>query len=401
MIKNTANTFRCERGLTLIDLSIALLVLGLLMAPLAQIAKNRAATIRDGNTRSNSAAVQKALEEYFYNNNSYPCPADPALSAGNADFGKALYDAALLPSPPCQGSVVDAGGDVMIGAVPFQDLKLPPEMALDGWKNKLTYVVSGEMTRTDKDLDPDDAILIVRGFDTNTVTHPDGEEYLVCSPNIIDFASDAQGGEAHYILFSSGARGIGAYTANGILTQACPSGAAETRESENCDADVTFFAEYCANGQTDGPNFYDDILVYENSIPTKNWANSASDNTQIFSDIQLIGINNDQPQTQMHVNGNVLLSAADPPDPDVAGFTHTEEICDITGNNCFEPELIGGDDPRMRCNNTSESTVMSGIGGRSALCNVDIGANFINGSCPAGQYMNGFDEDGDPICITP
>lgn len=406
----------CSKGMTLIDLAIALVVLGLLIVPFAQIAKNRDFTVRDGNTRANMGSIQAALDQYYFVNNSYPCPADPTLNAqslpADGEYGLALIDpAAPAGVSPCTGTAVDMGGDLMVGAIPFKDLKLPIDAGLDGWKNKLTYAVSGQLTRTDQPFNPSAGILNVVGFQQNSFSYDndgDGvtdEVALTCTDVDLPLANNA-----HWVVTSSGRAGIGAYNANGTLNQACPDGGDATRESENCDyttGDTTFRAETCAASLNNDVTYFDDLLRFKNVVPTRIWAPSSADNTQIFSDIDLIGIHNDNPQVELDVTGTVLISSpntdADPTndDPDKDGTAQADQICDTAGNNCFDPELIGGDDEDMRCASSDTSSVMSGVGNSSALCDVELGLDLITGSCPGG-YMIGIDgTDGSPICATP
>lgn len=411
MIKTSRifKVIQCSKGLTLIDLSIALVVLGLIMVPLAQVAKNRDATVRYGNTNKNISDIQAALDKYYFEYDRFPCPADLTIAQGNANYGKAVDTNPGAPSP-CQGTAVAMpGNQIMVGGVPFQDLKLPAGVALDGWQNKLTYAVSRELTRTDQEFNrTTGGVITVMDLDQVDLDPLDGVSNFSCTntPTLVT-------NRAHWVVISHGPEGIGAYTTGGILNQVCPDAANNTMEAENCNyasGDRVFQDDNCTYSRVADISYYDDVLNYKDEVPAKIWSNSAEDGRNMFSDIDFIGINTEDPTAQLDVTGNVLVSThpnnidLDPTNDvaDKTGLAITQTLCDENGENCFEPELIAGDNPVMRCDGTSNSTVMSGIGNSSALCDVEFGINFVTGSCPDGDYMSGIDStDGSPICVTP
>ena len=386
------NFMHKSQGFTLIDLAIAMVVLGLLLVPMAKIMDRQIMEERHANTISNSSAIQIALDQYYFENDSYPCPAILTLNAANNTYG----DPSELPIPvppappiagsPCAGAVIMPNG-IMVGGVPFKALKLPRDMTLDGWGNKLTYAVTAELTRTDVAFDQNGGVMTLRQNPQSP-----GAECLETPANPpVDIQT-----AAHWVLISHGNEGIGAYNADGILVQACPAGAAATLESENCDyaTDTIFFSEICARSDKSDPTYFDDLLIAKDQVPTRIWSADPNNEDDLISKIDSIGINNENPQMPIDVSGNILAES-DPTDPDREGLVKTEELCDTNDGDCFDPELIGGDVPAMKCT-SADITAMSGISDSRAECGVTF--DIITGSCPNGSFMSGIQADGSPLC---
>ncbi len=93
----------------------------------------------------------------------------------------------------------------------------------------------------------------------------------------------------------------------------------------------------------------------DNSLPSRIWVYSTAvpaDPTDIVSTIPQIGINNPDAFSGttdfgVDVSGNVLAGDGTPA---TTGAIISDEMCDVNGNNCFSPSLIGGPaTPRNDC----------------------------------------------------
>ena len=152
--KNHIKTLKNECGFTLIDLAIATLVIGLLVAPLVTQYKNHLADKEFETVDTFFTDSKSAIDQYYFTNEKYPCPADPALGPNDANYG-----VADCTNPPLAGSgiqaIVDAGVDndgaggddiILKGAIPFKDLLMKVEDTLDPYGNKFNYAVSYNLT---------------------------------------------------------------------------------------------------------------------------------------------------------------------------------------------------------------------------------------------------------------
>ncbi len=338
-----------NRGFTLIDLSVALIVIGLIMVPalrLHQIKQARADFLTTGDRLFD---IREATSNFYYANNRYPCPANITKTAADDDYG--AEDCTIVPN---------ADG-ITRGGVPFIDLQIPPSATLDRWSRKITYVVTNDLTVAP--LNPVGGRILVTGLDG-------------------DGLAKTYAAGAHLMLVSHGENGLGAFTANGKLFAACLTGADATRESPNCDGGRTYFNSLFARSlsNTDS-NYYDDITVYQDGLPNRIWVYSRDDDTDILSNVPKVGIGTNSPDFALDVNGNIKTEN---------GNANTLEICAQDGSNCFSAQVIGG--TGIDCNDPN--TAMTGIENSDTLCEVTRTATGISGGCPSTQFMVGINNAG-------
>lgn len=372
-----------QSGMTLIDVALALLVVSLLLTPAITSYHNWKIMKDRGATQKSQRAITKAIEDYYFTHDyTYPCPANPALAPNNANYGKGakvitptVVGGVTVNITSCATVLRTADGLAYIGSLPFSDLLLPTNASFDAYSNKFTYAVS--------------AALVEKTTFNNPATLTVSERDCMTMAPKTDLAP------AHYIVVSHGENGIGARTAHGVSRQVCPAPGSNA-EAENCDGDSEFVSELCMVSDRQGTaDFYDDITSYiARTPPTRIWAESPADYRDIMTNVAKVGINNLNPQFNLDVVGNIKTTK-----------TLANEICD-PGNpanpaadaNCFNPSLIGGDEPDMDCaNNTEGATIMTGIGSAKAKCNISHTLPATN--CAAnGRYIVGIAADGEIIC---
>jgi hypothetical protein len=345
--------------MTLIDVAVIMVVLGLLLVPMIT-QYNRWKIDKDrGLTSQHYAAINKAIADFYFEQGHYPCPALPTLGPGNPAFG----------NEDCAGTV--AAGGVLVGTVPFATLKIPTKANLDGWSNKITYAVT--TAQATGGTWTNNGVIRIRGR-----IAPDVDQ---CDSAFITLEN-----QVHYLLVSHGPSGLGAFTANGIPRQACP-GAGTAADAGNCINDNEFIGEVCMASDTADANFYDDMVEYKKDIPSRIWEESLTTSENVISNAENVGINNLNPEASLHVNGNIR-----------ATHTDSNRICAEDGSNCFAAAIIGGTDPLMKCNSNpgSTSSAMSGIGEARAKCQSGYTAAIIQ--CDNGQFIKGIDSNGGLIC---
>lgn len=383
-----------QRGFTLVDVAIALLVIGLLVAPLAQTYNNWEKETRRSNTSGNFRSASEAIDNFYFEFERYPCPADPTLGPNDANFGE--EDCTGTNPNIAVAPVIDIDGDlaidnVMIGALPFKELKLTPQDALDGWNSKITYAVTDLLTDQTTYNPGYGLITINRAV---TLTRPAPGADLTCTGPADTTTS------VHFAILSHGESGNGAFTHEGTPVQACPAAGATTDE-ENCNNDAVFTFPTCLENRNAGANFYDDMFLSDNLqetiAPTKIW-DTGTNPQDIGSVVGYIGIGNDNPQFPVDVVGNIRATT-DPSDPiNKSGVTHATDYCDSAGSNCFRAESIAGNDPNMRCYGIRG---MSGIGSNAAKCLNVVLPSASATSCPAGQYIVSITSAGVITCAAP
>ena len=395
-----------QRGFTLMDVAIMMLIAGLLLVPFMQKVHIDGIKRDRGITQENRSAIERALADYYFERGYYPCPADLRRNATNADYGQEVRDGAGACVPAGLGVVEVNGRDVdgvapvetlMIGGVPFATLKLPPPAALDGWSAKFTYAVSRPLTRPG--FNNNYGVIAVTGFFENPTN------LGIIPPDIIEGQVTDR---AHYAVISHGENGVGAYSEAGVLIQACPAaGPLAPKERENCNNDFRFYDNSEMSLARD-QNYNDDSVSYISSAPTRIWITSTN-RSDIVSGVQNIGIGTNtpvqDPDVKLNVVGNIRVNQA-----------QIEDICDVSdpASNCYSPQAIGG--RGIGCWNDDPALPGTIAGGMTGVANVDrslnmqnyypgarcrqtYGAGVINVfTCPAGQAVSGVSAAGDVTC---
>lgn len=370
-----------ERGFTLVEMAIAMMIVALLLAPALGL-YFRYTSFQDREQTFNAMTqARNAIGGFRSIYGRYPCPADPTLPPDDLDYG---YE-----EPTCSGGGVDtatsvrsdivlANPTILIGAVPFRQMNMMEDDALDGYGNRLTYAVMESMTDPTT-FDPGlGGISVVDHNNQSVIDPPDS---------------------AHIVLLSHNKNSAGAYTRDGGISEgACPGG---TLETENCDGDEVFRV---ASAQSD----YDDLTVFATHISISEWQYSTADVQDIHlrtADKMVMGIANDTAVLTGTQNAEVLypgsgLEAVARAD---TGVVKSELICTDDGANCFDPDTLAGFD------SSEANSEMAGVGTGGTYCPAGEYAVAVeNGgvscvpelwfSCPDGTFFAGLDGDGDLQC---
>ncbi len=411
-----------EQGMTLIDIAIALTVIGLLAAgALSAYNTYRAATLNaDANVKSE--IVQNALKLYYFANGFYPCPADPSLPITDLQYGVA-QTAADNPATVirCLGAIASAttatmqtsendgaGGTIetnyvdqpqsYAGMVPFKTLNLEEDAVYDIYNKKLTYVVSAsKVFQSTYDLR---GSIIVRGYEqiTDATTNE-----LVCTDNVIPYAPlDPAPNDkpAHFLIVAHGENGVGAYNRSGVINQACGNNINDGSENINCNhnADNIYWNDVCSASRSVNGIQYDDKILYMASTPSQMWTDplsTAGPDGFAYSETSFIGIKTENPDQAVHVIGDITAQN---------GEARANVLCDITGEKCASLETILGE--TTLCTEDDLSSVMSGFGSadfktgddNAAICDLRIEVDDSVCNEALKEAVIGFDFSGNPIC---
>jgi type II secretory pathway pseudopilin PulG len=409
--RNTYTQHGREAGFTLLDLAIIMLIIGFISAPLINEYHNWSKRANSRSTTDKIFDLENALEQYYFTNQHYPCPAVPTtgpntvIVAGQPGFGQENRAAPILPATVGDCIEVGAPQPVLYGAIPFRALNLPEEAALDAWRRKLTYAVTTTKTHPATYSAAPGVITITKPLTEQS--NPGGD--FTCQPNI----SDPNVSNIDLVLLSHGATGAGAYNNDGALTSICPVTAdidldgVNDGDGENCNNDPTFRFTECTADTANGVTFYDDIMYGQygggnlnaagkwNSTPKRRWEEGNSP-TDSGSDAGYIGIGHRDPQHAVDVMGNIkatnLDSSTDATD-EKKGNALARQYCDSDGNDCFNPNSIAGDDADMQCRGTN--TGVTGIGSNKAKCTT---LPFSERSCPPNEFITGITSSGALKC---
>lgn len=371
-----------QGGYTLLQVSAALLVLGLLAAPMGGLYYLYQ---KDRKLDLNFRAVEQAvsiLQNFRSNEGYYPCPApldaartDPAH--GHPSNCRSGAIAAAVPGTCVDGICVEesirtdiANRRVVVGAVPFRLLQLPEARTIDAYGSRLLYVVTESMTDTSSINDASGGVA-VRDESNTPLTTPDGS--------------------AAFLILSHGPNRIGGYSADGALIRPC---AGAGLDRENC-AQGTPESIYIAALQSDavGPAAFDDVISYYSQISPPVWKRTAA-NPEHIEDLsnRFVGVGAPLPATELDIaaTGDALgaygTSGTD-------GIVMTDLVCDAAGGNCFDPTIIGGEIASGGGMDCPPGQHMTGIEGGAPKC------EFLAVLCPPSTpILVGRNADGTPRC---
>ena len=339
------SSFRMQKGFTLIELSIVILIIGILIIPILQIYDSYLLRKEIIVTREN---VEKAVDGLSVVLNRIPCPADRSIPLGAANYGIEQCDLAAIPLCTVAGlqgicratSAFDRDGngtndEVIIGGVPIDyyqvySAAMLPNIAsisrvsfmdgssiLDGWGNKLSYAVVANITRPNRT-----ASVIQRDFKAGVISARD--ENNNPTAGIVD--------NALFVVFSHGKDGRGAFNTAGLSIDNC----LVTARGENCDEDTTFMQGLALS---EGADPFDDISKFFIYPEGELWRPSGT----------LDAFGRPQPHIRNMNNNNVGVNIVGVPTVKLevggtirADSVRTNNICDESGLNCFSSDALFG-----------------------------------------------------------
>lgn len=385
-----------NKGFSLIEACIALVIIGLLMAPVIVEYNNHIYMWRKNITAANSFAVQSAIEAYYNQYDRFPCPASLTRKIGDADYGReAVPDTAESCIPPglspgkCEDGVcLSPTGQVLHGAVPFVEIKLNEDKILDAWDNKFSYVMGVDIGRR-----PSTAPAPTSGSVPVMTTSGGGASVI---PRGIRFA----------LIISHGPNGRGAFNRDGINAEAFPNAGIGAMQAP-CEPDIDLDSMNCSNsgtylatgerGSLEGnQQYYDDRVVEIVRLPSDAW-NPIEDNPKSVTTNMAVGIGTREVGVKLRPNGQVLIEPGaswptqhteriglDVADSIRADRLKMEEVCDVVGENCFSSRVLAGSG-YIDCR--TDQAAMTGISQSKANCSQNIKINGTPKNCPSKRVI--------------
>lgn len=343
-----------ESGFSLVEISILLLILGILTVPLVMAYNIYWQQQKGIVTALRLKEFQTAVNFFTQKNGRYPLPASLTATEGDANYG---MEGPVNPLPctsaawqAASGTCDTPGGNVLVGAIPFAALGMAAEDGLDFWNDKIIYAVTKSQANAATFVRTGNGAIIVKAL-AQADTTPGGVISDVPEPPLPAVPYDM-------LAFSTGELGIGGFTKDGTALDACGSGTIPQFEDENCDFDDTFLLDDYPRNDRINPapdgyyqgsrtstfaagRYYDDYTIGMAAPRYGNWYITPDDTTSqlAWNGTTMLGIGTDTPSERVEVEGDVRADAG----------LDVDAMCNEDGSICFNPNLIGGNEDAMDC----------------------------------------------------
>lgn len=249
-----------KHGFSLIEVSIVLVIIGIISAFSIQMFGSRLDSANYTNTKERMETIIDALGRYYAANGKLPCPARADRTLGDPEYGVAIFSDGTPPDTGCDESnpvnqtailnfphgndplgtvslkvTIAAPGEwLRQGAVPTRTLGISDEMMFDSFNRKFTYVMTEKFNTG-----PIDGMIVINdGFSGTPVTTA-----------------------AAFALISHGKDGKGAYTRGNSI--GIPCFAQPGLDNQNCDPDQVFTQTQFNDLNRGAANWFDDLIMWQ------------------------------------------------------------------------------------------------------------------------------------------
>lgn len=256
---------------TLLELSLVLLVLGMVAGAFFTYSANTTTAANNAALTATLNTIETAMQNYRNLYLRIPCPAGITLAENNASFG---VEVGTAGDGNCTGySYINSGTDpdnsdplydataaskVVAGGVPTKTLRIDDKYAYDPWGRKILFVVDKRLTATN-------------AF-TSYAMSSSSAGAIVIKKTSADSLANAVTYKGIYALVSFGPNGHGGYVRNPKNTSSIFSaGSTNTDEQKNCHCDSSavatafdrIFVQKPRTETTTLTNVFDDVVRFK------------------------------------------------------------------------------------------------------------------------------------------
>lgn len=377
-----------ERGFSLVEMALVMIISGFMFAVVAAAYNAQLKNNEQELVFENARELEGALFEFVSNARRYPCPADPTLGPGDANYGREncgpAFGSVQRITVPWDSNNDLVNDTILIGSFPFETVMpmlfgsdMSATNTIDPWGSKYTYAVTEVLTS---------ALTYNDFWGTINIIDEFGNDILDV-PNTV-----------HAVLVSHGKNRRSGYALNGTQIDPFPilppgppppPGMVAVSEVENANNDGIFYAGLIR--ETDDVSTHnDDFVLYVMNRSLDLWpiiGSNGMENPTFFvtnSNPGSVGIGIQNPVERLEVAGDIM-----------AGGIRANQICDTTGNNCMPVSRLAGEDAEMQC---PPGQVVTAFANNQRVCETVFSSQPTNISCPPGQYLNGFSNLGNVNC---
>lgn len=257
-----------QKGFSLVELSIIVVIIGLLTAGLLSGNSVNRETFSIDKYEDHTAEIDMAIKRFFKAKGFLPCPASGNLEVDTENFGRATdcnepSVAGAVDTTPTGGTATDT---IRIGVVPTRSLGLPDSYMFDKWGSRITYATVKQLAKNASDYDN-----FSTGLTNGVIEVRDGHDQLLSGGTTDDVTS--------YILIGHGKDRKGAYTKAGITGIEC---GLDELDGKNCDNDASFTLSTIED-KVQGTGYYYDLVSFKKKSDMTANASSGSSSTSTSS----------------------------------------------------------------------------------------------------------------------
>ena len=130
-------------GATLLEMSITILVFGIMIVGIIEFQMSITAKSHVVKTINRMEVLESAINQYIMENQQLPCPAPLKMRTNDLGNGIESRSGSYCLSNPTTGIFENSDG-IFYGMIPAKTLGLSSEYMLDAWLSKIIYVMDGK-----------------------------------------------------------------------------------------------------------------------------------------------------------------------------------------------------------------------------------------------------------------
>lgn len=237
-----------QKGFTLLELSIVLLILSLIAGGLLTALAQNTRISKEEELQSKLADIESAFIKFRRQYNRLPCPADGSLTISDAKFGVEASNSGACDGDPSAN--FNDSSHTSGGVIPIRTIGLPDDYMFDPWGGRFTYAVDIRITAPSAFVD-----YPITDTSIGSITIVNGDD---------DDITD----RAVAVVISHGTNGHGAFQRSGLRKNA---GSTNANEQLNChcnalgeptDFSPRFVTQPATVSAADASRNFDDTVRY-------------------------------------------------------------------------------------------------------------------------------------------
>ncbi len=246
-----------NRAFTLIEMAVVIGITAIIISFAISVGTAQIEAQKTTITKQRIQFITERISNYARLYRHLPCPADPDLAPNLAlsGIGQGTNDST---SPTCVATL-QAGSGITNGAVPYKTLGISEAATIDGWGNRIRYVVDEDLVYTG---DTWVAGSVQTGYANHgnptmytSATSPANDRPVLGNITLEDAGGTTLRNDVAFAVLSHGANGLGAYPADGGSANATTGATGDELSNSTSLTNAVVWSPTIVGG-------FDDLLLY-------------------------------------------------------------------------------------------------------------------------------------------